>query len=388
MLDKKAFRMPSVITIVFATIILTISLTASVLFAALSVERDFNTGAGSVADLSVTINSGSITINNEMDCVVRASPLAAGVTFASNIWFLQDNGWYYYYKVVKATDANKTIAIAGASSTNVAVELMQAQYLLDTDGTPAGGFIMEWAERDMKKSYDETLGGFTSDGLDISCGATMPVSKIVMYSGHYEDRRIPPAGMSNNGNHFMATNKGGYYAFDKVNLSDTADNPAFESMTDDTAIAFYNNAPVSMVYIIQVINGGHEPTKDSTFSNGNWTTYLDTAPSDSGNAWVPASGSSATSGYTTYFVSNPVGAGEYVTLTNGSDNQLYFDLTDPTTSVRFSVTGIDVMSFYYKYLGQPTLSKYLAWLQALDTNTTGTTTFYSDFEKFLANTAS
>lgn len=386
-MSSKVSKFPLIISITVTAVLIAVSLTAGILWASLSINRNLQLdNAGQVATLSATVGSGSITVTNDMDCVMRVNPLATGITFSSTYWTLQDNGWYYYYKVIKANDANKTISLAGANANNVLVELMQAQYSLDSSGAPKGGFILEWASRDMTNSDNEIFGSITSDNLNL--GTNPPV--IVMFSGHNESRRVPSSEIGANAHFWAEGTPGGAYHVSKISLpgASSITDSSVEAINSSNAITIYNNSTVTMVYTIQVINGGSEPTKASTFDNGNWTTYIDTAPADTTNKWVLASSSGVTSGYSTYFVSRPVAPGQYVDLTNGSDSQLYFGVTETSTPLHFSVSGIDTMSFYNNYLGTPNTDKYLSWLSALDANTAGATTYFSDFEKLLNQSGS
>lgn len=374
---SKAYSVPTVIGIVFVALVVTVSLASSIVFAALSISRSLSLSpVGEVAALNATVSSGSVSVSIEVDCVMRATPLASGVTFGSS-WIAQDNGWYYYNKVIKTTDSTKSFAITGATASNIAVELMQAQYSSDDAGTPKGGFILEWASRNMNSTDTQFLGEYTTDGLQITYGGATN-STIVMYSGHNQARRVPSS-ESSSVSHFSATKSGSYFVVDKVNITDTAGN--YDTITSSNAITLYNNSNVHVVYALQVINGGHEPTKASVLNNGNWTTYIDTAPTNATNSWVLASSSNASSGYTTYFVSKPVAPGGYVDLTSGSDTNLYFDFDSSVTSteLHFSVTSLDTMSFYNNVLGTPTTDKYLSWLSGLGA------TYLSDFQKVLAN---
>ena len=382
-MSTKSSKMPLTIAIVFTAVLFTVCLSATVLLAAINIARSLDAGTvGGVGELNSTVNSGSISVTNDMDCVMRVLPLASGVTFGASYWVRQDNGWYYYNRIIKADDANKTVALTGATSSNVLVELMQAQYSTDAHGDPNGGFIVEWASRDMFISGASTLGQYTTDGLNILKKYNTN-STIVMFSGHDEDRRMPPS-TGGDENHFQATRVNNYYVFNKVSI--TGESVDMEAITSSNAITLYNNSQTRTVFTIQIINGGHAPNKSSTFSNGNWTTYVDEDTSDSTNKWKLASESSATTGYNTYFVSKPVDPGEYVDLTNGSDNQLIFDteLNEATTPLRFTISSIDTMTFYHTYLGNPNSDAYLAWLNALDQNSAGATSYYADFAKLLS----
>ena len=380
-MNKSARRTPFVLAIVVTALLFVISMTGTILFAALSVNQSKTvTNVGVVGTLSATISANTIAVNNDMDCVLRVSPLSTGITFASAQWFLQDNGWYYYYKVIGKADTNKTITLTGATTTNIAVELAQAQYLVESStGITKAGFITEWASRDINSNISEFLGEYTSDGLQVTYG-NQSNAAIVMYSGHDQTRRIPSSSYTTEEpNRFKATKTGDHYVFNKINLTSGTN---FESITDSNAITIYNNTDITVIYMIQVIDGGTQPGKNSVFSNGNWTTYLDTTPNASSRFFVKAESSSATDGYSTYFVSRSVAPGEYVDLTNGTDNKLYFSNLPEDTPIRLSVTSVDTMTFYNSYVDTPTGDKYLAWLKSLDENKSGAT-FYTDFTKIL-----
>jgi len=386
-LNKSARRTPFVLAIVVTVLLFVISMTGTILFAALSVNQSKTvTNVGVVGTLSATISANTIAVDNDMDCVLRVAPLSNGITFASAQWFLQDNGWYYYYKVIGKADASKTITLTGATTTNIEVELSQAQYLVDSStGVVKAGFITEWANRNINSNSSELLGEYTTDGMQITYG-NQSNAAIVVYSGHDQTRRVPSSSSTTEEqNRFKATKTGDYYVFDKINLTTTG-GTNFESITDSNAVTIYNNTDITVIYMIQIIDGGSQPNKSSVFSNGNWTTYLDTTPDATSHTFVKAASSSATSGYSTYFVSRAVAPGEFVDLTNGADNKLYFDLdTSPAdTPIRLSVTSIDTLTFYNNYAKTPTEDKYLAWLKSLDTNKSGAT-FYTDFTKFLNN---
>lgn len=382
-LNKSARSTPFVLSIVVTALLLVICMTGTILFASLSVNQSKTvTGVGVLGTLSATVGTGTITVSNDMDCVLRVAPLASGITFSSSQWYLQDNGWYYYYRVIKQADSAKTVTLTGATAANIMVELAQAQYITDaTTGAAKAGFITEWASRNLNAT-SEVLGQYTSDGLNITYG-NQANSAIVMYSGHDQTRRVPSSSYSTEDtNCFMATRSGSYYVFDKINLSSGS---SYETITSSNAITLYNNTDISVVYMIQIIDGGAQPNKSSAFSNGNWTTYIDTTPDATSRTFTLASSSTATSGYSTYFVSSVVSPGQYVDLTSGTDNQLYFDsVTDTQIPIRISVTSIDTMTFYNNYLNSPNLDGYLAWLRSLDSNYSGAT-FYSDFVKIISN---
>ncbi len=378
-MNKSAHRTPFVLVIV-AVVLLFIASTASILYATITLTKN---QAGSqvavVGDLKAVVTENTITVTNDMECVMRATPLARGITFGED-WVLQDSGKYYYGKVLSKSSSGQTITLTGATADNVLVELAQAQYLQKKDSSGnvtgvASGFIVEWASRNVNNNANDTLGTYTTDKLDILYN-DQENNTIVMYSGHDETRRVPNSAYTEDEiRRFKATkNDGGYYVFDQINLGD---DDTFETIDSSKVITLYNNSKFSVVYMFQVINNGHEPTKDSVFSNNNWTTYVDTTPSGDSRTFVKASESSVTSGYSTYFVSKIVAPGEYVDVTNGADNKLYFDssLTEETTTIRLSVSSIDTMTFYYKIMNTPTEDKYLNWLQKLGG------TYYKDFVK-------
>ncbi len=371
-MGSKASSRPVSILLVALALIVTLSLTASVLFAAITLTRNFpSVTVGQVGTLSATITNNTITVANEMDCVVRASPLASGITFGSG-WTLQENGWYYLNRIISKDDANKTLSVTGATASNIAVELMQTGYTLE-DEKPNAGFIVEWAERDMLNTSDGHLGGVTTDGLDLSYGGGDYQAEIVMFSGHDETRRLPAStGTSADTNHFRATKTGAYYNFNEVSI----DGSTYTAINNSNAIIMYNNSHVQTIYAIEIVNGGHSAIKGTTFPG--WTTYVDNG---GGAAWVLGSSSSASATGKTYIVSPPLNPGEYVTLCNGTGAQIYFpsSVTETTTPLRFTVSSIDTMTFYYQYLKSPTTNKYLAWLTALGGD------HYDNFTKLLTN---
>ncbi len=385
-MNKNARRTPFVLIVVVTAVLLAVCLAGTILFASLALNQSKNVpGVGVVGSLSATVANGSITVTSDMDCVLRATPLvSSGVTFNSNQWFLQDNGWYYYYKVIKRDDSSKTISLTGATSSNISVELAQAQYALDTTSSNGkeAGFIVEWSSRDLYATVG-TLGTLTTDGVDITNGGTMDANDLIlMYSGHSANRRIPGSstdtGATSANASFVATKQSdGSFAFNKVKMPSAT---SFDTITSSNAITIYNNSNVTVIYAIQIINGGSQPAKNSVFSNGNWTTYitLNSAP----QTFIKASDSTATSGYNTYFVSAPISPGQYVDLSSGTDSKLYFDITDTETSIRMSVSSMDTMTFYNNYLNQPVQDKYLAWLKSLDSNYSGKT-YYNDFKKLI-----
>ncbi len=367
------------VLVIVLTLLLFLCTTGTILYATMSVTKN-QTGEqfGVVGTLKAVVSNNTITVTNDMECVMRATPLSSGITFGSN-WVLQDNGWYYYGQVLSKSTSGQAITLTGATTSNLAVELAQAQYLTskDASGNVTGvksGFITEWASRDVNSTTNSTLGIYTTDGLKITKSSSN--NTIIMYSGHDEDRRIPSGAYStdNTQNRFKATrNSSGYYVFDQINLGSGT---TFETITSTNAVTLYNNSKISVVYMFQVINSGHQPTKNSKFSNGNWTTYIDTTPSGSSHTFVKAEGSTATD-YSTYFISKVVAPGEYVDVTNGADNLLDFGtaLTESETAIRLSVSSIDTMTFYYKYMNTPTSDNYLNWLTKLGGS------YYSDFVK-------
>lgn len=387
-MEKNARKTPFVLTIVVTSVLLVMCLTGTILYASLAVNQSKSVpNVGVVGALSATVTSNTITVTNDMDCVLRVAPTASGVTFSSTQWFKQDNGWYYYYRVIKQNDTAKAITLTGATNSNITVELAQAQYVIDTTSTTGkkAGFVVEWSSRDVR-AQAEVLGTYTSDGLDITKGDTIEPSTIVMYSGHDTNRRVPSTSTNSSATSqgvFQATKQSsGSYAFDKINLSSV--DGAFEAISTANAISLYNNATATVVYTIQVITNEVDfVDKTSTFSNGNWTTYV--ALTSAPQSFVLASESTATSGYTTYFVSKPVAPGEYVELTKGTDNVLKFTgQTADSIGLYLSVSIIDTMTFYNSYVGKPEKDNYLAWLKSLDSNYSGKT-YFNDFKKLISS---
>lgn len=367
-MNKSARNRPFVLVFAIVAVLFLVSM-ASVLYATLSVNRtQKGESVAVVGDLKATVGAGSITVTNDMDCVLRATPIGSGVSFDTTNWYAQSNGWYYYYKVIGKNDSTKTITLSGATSDNVQVELMQAQYLKGENSKVTAGFITEWASRDViNTKVDAYDNAMTSDGI-----ALANPTAIMMFSGHAEDRRVPEATYQDN-DRLRATkvtdSDDSYFKFDKINI--TGDS-SFETINKTTAIALYNNSTVSVVFMIQIIDGGTQPTKKSEFSNGNWTTYV----RDSNKKYTKAASSDLTSGYDTFFVSKAVAPGAYIELTNGSDNKLYFDsltTTSNETTIHLTVSSVDTLTFDYAYDSTAGADNYLSWLKSLGDS------YYKDF---------
>jgi len=388
-LNKSARDRPFIIAVSLMVFFMLISFgSVTYTLATLLIEKNHsNVGVGKVGVFLANISANKITVANTMDCVMRARRLTTAVEFSETEWFLQNNGWYYYYRVIGENDTNKSVTVTGVTSENVIVELCQAQYRVEKDSSGnvtsvTGGFLKEWSSRDMSVTANENLSSSqTSDGI-----AVTDANLIMMFSGHQADRRVPESEFSTTGSstdRFQATRSsdGTYYTFDKIRLGSAS--TSFESLTEDTALTIYNNTRTYMVYTMQIIDGGHQPTKASTFSNGNWTTYVDTG-SGSDHEFSLATESTAST-YSTYFVSKIVAPGAYVDLTTGSDNQLCFDsaIADANLTIHLAVSGIDCMSFYKNYIKNPSQDKYLVWLKSLESNQSGSS-YYTDFAKLLS----
>ncbi|MBO5103316.1 MAG: hypothetical protein J6C13_04420 [Clostridia bacterium] len=354
------------LTILFASIC-AICLTTGIVWAALTISKSIeNSSVGQPATLETTINSGSITVNNKMPCVMRATATASGVTFDTTNWTKQVNGWYYYNSVIAS--GGKTVSVTGATANNVVVELMQANYNTTTNSSsktiPAGGFIPEWATRDMTGAAASNLSNtYTVDGVSLGgykYGETASQKFAVYYGTSTVGGKYATTGTY--AKFQLTQTSGATYKFDKVRLTSATEDAEFSTITTSNAIKLYNNSTVPMVFSFQFASGTNSSSTSamevSGFNSTGWTAYTYESKE--------------------HFYSTTVLPGQYVTLTDGTATVVFGEANGGTKDVFLTISAIDSNTFYTTFNPSTAGDPYLAWLNKLGS------TYLTQFQNMLS----
>ena len=250
--------------------LLAICLCAGIVWAALSTTFTKENANIGIADLSSTVSNGSITISNDLDCVMRVAPLSQDVENSlkadTTHWTKQYNGWYYYNSIISA-NSNPTVSVTDISATNILVELMQANYATETVTVdqnqvqaPTGGFIIEWGPWNFDKN-NTILGGNTTDGNSLG---NFSQSVVAAFYGNSTIGSF--FGGNTTDNYSLQINNG----IIQVNTSSTS-TPSWQDISSD--VRLYNNSTVPMVmsFDITIIDTTVIEDLSSIINTDNWS---------------------------------------------------------------------------------------------------------------------
>ena len=335
MLSNNRAKFLNTTFIVLSATVLTICLCAGVVWAALSTTFNSNNQTIDVARLSSSVTANTITVTNDMPCVMRVSPLNS--TVENNLrgdatnWTEQYNGWYYYNSILTAVDtdtSNHAITVNGVAEGNVIVELMQANYGYSSGTIPSGGFIIEWGPWNFNQNNTLLHSTYTTDGVNLDDFAGLYIAAFL--------GNTTIGSLEGSDNYNLRVSGGVLQAY-------TTD---WANITDTNALRVYNNATMPMIV-----------TFTATADNANDISSLFTA-----TGWTVA-----TSGNTlTCTMSAAVLPGEYIALLNSTSATAAASIAD--TNFRINVSAVDSVSYYTSIdtsTDAETHDPYLNWLHQL-----------------------
>ena len=335
MLSNNRAKFLNTTFIVLSATVLTICLCAGVVWAALSTTFNSNNQTIDVARLSSSVTANTITVTNDMPCVMRVSPLNS--TVENNLrgdatnWTEQYNGWYYYNSILTAVDtdtSNHAITVNGVAEGNVIVELMQANYGYSSGTIPSGGFIIEWGPWNFNQNNTLLHSTYTTDGVNLDDFAGLYIAAFL--------GNTTIGSLEGSDNYNLRVSGGVLQAY-------TTD---WANITDTNALRVYNNATMPMIV-----------TFTATADNANDISSLFTA-----TGWAVA-----TSGNTlTCTMSAAVLPGEYIALLNSTSATAAASIAD--TNFRINVSAVDSVSYYTSIdtsTDAETHDPYLNWLHQL-----------------------
>ena len=341
MLSNNRVKFLNTTFIVLSATVLIICLCAGVVWAALSTtynnENDDNFQDIDVARLYSSVTTDTITVTNDMPCVMRVSPLNSTVenklrSDATN-WTEQYNGWYYYNSILTAVDTdtpNHAITVNGVAKGNVIVELMQANYDYSSGTIPSGGFIIEWGPWNFNQKNTLLHSTYTTDGLKLDD----PVLYIAAFLGN------TTIGSLEGSDDYKLTVSGGDL---QGNATDSADT-GWATISNTNALRVYNNATMPMI-IRFTATANNTVNISSLFTATGWT--------------VTTSGNTLTC-----TMSAAVLPGEYVNLLDSRSVATNID----NTQFRINVSAVDSVSYYTSIdtsKDAETHDPYLNWLRQL-----------------------
>ena len=328
--------------------LLAICLCAGIVWAALSTTFTKENANIGIAELSSEVKSGSIEVTNGVDCVMRVAPLNQDVKSSLNTdttnWTAQYNGWYYYNSIISA-NSNPTISVTNASSGNIVVELMQANYATETVTVdqnqvqaPTGGFIIEWGPWNFSENNRYLSTSVTTDGISLG------IFNGSYVAAFYGNNTIGSTSVSTGNSQVnyslqVSNNKV------QVNTSSTS-TPSWEDIQSD--VRLYNNSTVPLVMSFSIVIGkGVEGVTADMFSSvitGDWNYNQSLGQFVCKTAVLP---------------------GQYITIFDASNN----NASNISGTVPFSlnVSVVDSVSYHLNY-NTSTNDPYLKWLDGLDTS--------------------
>ena len=339
MLSNNRAKFLNTTFIVLSATVLTICLCAGVVWAALSTTFNSSNQTIDVARLSSSVTANTITVTNDMPCVMRVSPLNS--TVENNLrgdathWTEQYNGWYYYNSILTAVDTDKpnhAITVNGVAEGNVIVELMQANYGYSSGTIPSGGFIIEWGPWNFDKRTSPVVHStYTTDGvyLDDFVGWY-----IAAFLGN------TTIGSLKGSDNYNLRVSGGVL---QGNATDSADT-GWATISNTNALRVYNNATMPMI-IRFTATANNTVNISSLFTATGWTVTT----------------SSTT---LTCTMSTAVLPGEYVNLLDSRSVATNID----DTQFRINVSAVDSVSYYTSIdtsADAETHDPYLNWLRQL-----------------------
>ena len=345
MLSNNRVKFLNTTFIVLSATVLIICLCAGVVWAALSTKynnaNDDNFQDIDVARLSSSVTTNTITVTNDMPCVMRVSPLNS--TVENNLrgdatnWTEQYNGWYYYNSILTAVDTdtpNHAITVNGVAEGNVIVELMQANYGYSSGTIPSGGFIIEWGPWNFDKRTSPVVHStYTTDGVYLDDFVGLYIAAFLGNT---------TIGSLEGSDNYNLKVSGGVL---QGNATDSADT-GWATISNTNALRVYNNATMPMIV---TFTATADNTNDisSLFTTTGWTV--------------------ATSGKTlTCTMSAAVLPGEYIALLNSASATAAQSIAD--TQFRINVSAVDSVSYYTSIdtsTDAETHDPYLNWLRQL-----------------------
>ncbi len=336
MLSNNRAKFLNTTFIVLSATVLTICLCAGVVWAALSTTFNSNNQTIDVARLSSSVTTNTITVTNDMPCVMRVSPLNSTVennlrSDATN-WTEQYNGWYYYNSILTAVDTdtpNHAITVNGVAEGNVIVELMQANYGYSSGTIPSGGFIIEWGPWNFNQKNTLLHSTYTTDGVYLDDFAGLYIAAFL--------GNTTIGSLEGSDNHNLRVSGGVLQAY-------TTD---WANITDTNALRVYNNATMPMIVTFTATAADNASDISSLFTATGWTV--------------------ATSGTTlTCTMATAVLPGEYIALLNSASATAAASIAD--TNFRINVSAVDSVSYYTSIdtsTDAETHDPYLNWLHQL-----------------------
>ena len=339
MLSNNRVKFLNTTFIVLSATVLTICLCAGVVWAALSTTFNSNNQTIDVARLSSSVTANTITVTNDMPCVMRVSPLNS--TVENNLrddttnWTEQYNGWYYYNSILTAVNTdtpNHAITVNGVAEGNVIVELMQANYGYSSGTIPSGGFIIEWGPWNFNQKNTLLHSTYTTDGLKLDD----PVLYIAAFLGN------TTIGSLEGSDDYKLRVSGGVL---QGNATDSADT-GWATISNTNALRVYNNATMPMI-IRFTATANNTVNISSLFTATGWT--------------VTTSGTTLTC-----TMSAAVLPGEYIALLNSASATAAASIAD--TQFRINVSAVDSVSYYTSIdtsTDAETHDPYLNWLHQL-----------------------
>ena len=151
MLDQKQKALNSILISILALFVVA-CLTMGIVYASLTIKKDGSVSMNP-ANIQVAVTTNTITVTNEVPCVLRVAPktetMRAALATDTTNFTEQFNGWFYYNSVLAANSTGQDITLTGASATNISAEVMQAQY----DANVAGGFLWEWGNNAVGSNF-------------------------------------------------------------------------------------------------------------------------------------------------------------------------------------------------------------------------------------------
>ena len=333
MLSNNRAKFLNTTFIVLSATVLTICLCAGVVWAALSTTFNSNNQTIDVARLSSSVTTNTITVTNDMPCVMRVSPLNSTVenklrSDATN-WTEQYNGWYYYNSILTAVNTdtpNHEITVNGVAEGNVIVELMQANYGYSSGTIPSGGFIIEWGPWNFDKRTSPVVHStYTTDGLNLN---NFVGWYIAAFLGN-----TTIGSLEGSDNYNLRVSDGVLQAY-------TTD---WANITDTNALRVYNNATMPMI-IRFTATANNTVNISSLFTATGWT--------------VTTSGNTLTC-----TMSAAVLPGEYVALLNSYSATAAQSIAN--TQFRINISAVDSVSYYTTLVDNASADPYLNWLSKL-----------------------
>ena len=341
MLSNNRAKFLNTTFIVLSATVLTICLCAGVVWAALSTTFNSNNQTIDVARLSSSVTANTITVTNDMPCVMRVSPLNS--TVENNLrddttnWTEQYNGWYYYNSILTAVNTdtpNHAITVNGVAEGNVIVELMQANYDYSSGTIPSGGFIIEWGPWNFNKKTSPVVHStYTTDGVYLDDFVGLYIAAFLGNT---------TIGSLEGSDNYNLRVSGGVL---QGNATDSADT-GWATISNTNALRVYNNATMPMI-IRFTATANNSVNISSLFTATGWT--------------VKTSGTTLTC-----TMSAAVLPGEYIALLNSASATAAASIAD--TNFRINVSAVDSVSYYTSIdtsTDAETHDPYLNWLHQL-----------------------